>query len=202
MSHGYSNYYPQKHVKRNDCKTKCDALVDVDLNIKPKVACHPLTKTNAEFDFELDFEVSPRCRIEHKADIKDDCGCTKGCVFAVKFDFDCHPRILQNPCNKGHADFRVDVEAEFNPECHLKRQEKLKSKHDSSSSSSKSISKNKDHDYYKDKKDLFEEKKIIKKEWKKDDKKKDDCDCNVCKPRKKDDSSSSSSSNLNNYWNN
>ena len=73
-----SNYshYSWKDSKKN-CKSKCEMDVNVDMDVKPKVDCHPVCKRDTEFDLELDFDVNPHCRIVPKKPLnrKSKCGC-------------------------------------------------------------------------------------------------------------------------------
>lgn len=120
---------------KKDCRTKCDFDVNVDLDVKPKIGCKPLCRRDTEFDLELDFDVNPRCRIVPKK--SDKCGGC-GCAFTVKVDLDCEPRIKCHPCGRPGADFKVDLELDFDTYCKARKDESCSSSSSSCSSSSSS----------------------------------------------------------------
>lgn len=114
MSHG--NY--SKNSKKQRCEVKCSTDVELDLDVKPKVACRELQRRGTEFDVELDFEVDHKCKLIPKKVKNDNCDpCIVGCVFAVNLDFDCIPKVRHNPCQKPSAQFELDVELDVKPHC-------------------------------------------------------------------------------------
>ena len=115
MSHAN---YSSKHPKKPRCPVRCSTDVELDLDVKPKVACRELSRQGTEFDIELDFEVNHNCQLIPKKTHQDECNpCTVKCVFGVKLDFDCTPRVIHHPCRKPTAVFELDVELDVSPHC-------------------------------------------------------------------------------------
>ena len=183
MSH--SNAYYSKYSKKQYCPVRCSTDVELDLDVKPKVACRELSRRGTEFDIELDFEVNHNCKLIPKKTYKDECGCVTKCVFGVQLDFDCIPRVRHNPCSKPSAQFELDVELDVSPHCKPIEDCKVRYyKYDQ-----KNQKYNKDDKEDEDDIQKLYERKEDKIERKQDDKSYDksdiDCDCDVCKPTKK-----------------
>ena len=115
MSH--TNAYHSKYSKKQYCPVRCSTDVELDLDVKPRVACREISRRGTEFDVELDFEVKHNCKLIPKKTYKDECGCVTRCVFGVQLDFDCIPKIRHNPCSKPTAEFELDVELDVTPHC-------------------------------------------------------------------------------------
>jgi hypothetical protein len=114
MSHAN---YSSKHSKKPRCPVKCSTEVELDLDVKPKVACREISRHGTEFDVELELEVDHHCKLVPKKQLKDECGCVTKCVFGVQLDFECHPKVRHNPCRKPNAQFELDVELDVEPHC-------------------------------------------------------------------------------------
>jgi hypothetical protein len=200
--------YRSKYSKKNYCPVRCSTDVELDLDVKPKVACREVSRRGTEFDIELDFEVNHHCKLIPKKTFKDECGCVTKCVFGVQLDFDCVPKVRHNPCNKPSAQFELDVELDVSPHC--KPIEDCKVRYYKYDNKKSHENHEEDHDHKKDdqKKDDHKKDDHKKDDHKKDDHKRDDdkkdhkklfddsfeksfdksdidCDCDVCKPKHK-----------------
>lgn len=222
MSH--ANAYYSKYSKKQYCPVRCSTDVELDLDVKPKVACRELSRRGTEFDIELDFEVNHNCKLIPKKTYKDECGCVTKCVFGVQLDFDCIPKVRHNPCQKPSAQFELDVELDVSPHCkpiedckvrYYKYDNKQNHKKDDEDEDDKKHER-KDRKKKEDEEKCKDRKKKEDEEDKKDDKKDDkksydksdiDCDCDVCKPKHKkeeecgrEDDKKKNDNNKKSYW--
>ena len=183
MSH--SNPYYSKYSKKQYCPVKCSTEVDLELDVKQKVCCTPISKKGTEFDIELDFKVEHECKLVPKRTFKDETGCVTKCVFGVELDFKCIPTVRHNLCNKPSAKFQLDVELDVSPQCkpiegckvkYYKKEEDVQVQSESSQSCHSSQSSESEEVYCPPKKEekKFEKKKSEKKFEKKKSEKK--CD--------------------------
>ena len=199
MSH--TNAYYSKYSKKQYCPVRCSTDVELDLDVKPKVACREVSRRGTEFDIELDFEVNHTCKLIPKKTYKDECGCVTKCVFGVQLDFDCIPKVRHNPCQKPSAVFELDVELDVSPHCkpiedckvRYYKYDKKQNHEEEEEEEKKTYEKEERKEKKEERKEKKEERKEKKEEHKKDDKSYDksdiDCDCDVCKPKKKEEES-------------
>lgn len=100
-----------RECKDEKCFTTCDADVDVNVDLIPKVHCTQRAHRNAKFDVELDIKAKPRCcikKVHHERTHK----CRHKCFFEVDVDvdFECRHKVgcVSSPCAKFELDVRVD----------------------------------------------------------------------------------------------
>lgn len=98
---------------------RCDAQVEVDLFVKPRVKCTEICQRDAYFDLALNVTHKPTCSIRHirSEPISD---CLERCVFRVDFgsDFTCKPEILCKP-TFAKAVFDLQVDAKTKQTCRV-----------------------------------------------------------------------------------
>lgn len=105
-----------------ECKTKCKALIDAELEVNPHVRCIPLHAEKGRFEIDLFLNSKPHCRIveSRKHESK---GCTTGCNFVVEFEWPCDATLRTSKCQKPRAQFLLEVASEYKIDCELVKSE-------------------------------------------------------------------------------
>jgi len=118
------------------CTTRCEADVNVDIDLKPRVKCES-KRLYADFDVELDIDVNPRCKITPVETKHAKKYCGGKCVYRVELDFDCDAKVKCGTCPHTRGEVKLEVEVDHEIECGPKKC-KVYTKSKDSSSKSKS----------------------------------------------------------------
>ena len=101
-----------------ECKTKCKALIDAELEVNPNVRCIPLHAEKGRFEIDLFLNSKPQCRIvEHRK--HESKGCTTGCNFVIEFEWPCDATLRTSKCQKPRAQFLLEVASDYRIDCEL-----------------------------------------------------------------------------------
>jgi hypothetical protein len=113
--------YQKKDSKKSSprCPVRCSTDVELDLDVKPKVSCHEISRCGTEFDVDIEFKVDHHCKLTPKKHNKhdDEEPCKTKCAFKVELDFECEAHVQHNQCRRPEAKFQLDVELDVKPQC-------------------------------------------------------------------------------------